>query len=323
MIVIAVMLLIAAGAMGQTPPVRISPEEAERRILKQPPPIYPPLADMARIQGNVIIHARISETGAATAQSVVRGHPMLTKAALDAVDRWKYRPVEVNGAPRAAMTIVIVRFGNPANHDAEDYAEVRFLHNFLTLVESTEGALNTGDYSRAEQHLQQAQGLFAGDDATGHRAQQARLWSLTGRLRRAQRKLDEAEQCYKQALATYQSDYFKESPLLGFALADIGNLYLEEKRVDLARDNLTKALAIHRKNFKNVGKGVPESREQYGKAVASEAAILAKLAAERRDDKDAKDKCRTAFEFQSFLNDADRASLTSECQSPAASMQAN
>jgi len=54
------------------------------------PPEYPALAKMARIQGDVILAVTIDEDGKVTNLEVEGGHPLLAKAALDAVRQWKY-----------------------------------------------------------------------------------------------------------------------------------------------------------------------------------------------------------------------------------------
>jgi len=53
------------------------------------PPEYPPLAKMARIQGDVVLEVTIDEDGKVTNLEVESGHPLLAKAALDAVRQWK------------------------------------------------------------------------------------------------------------------------------------------------------------------------------------------------------------------------------------------
>ncbi len=54
------------------------------------PPEYPPLAKMARIEGDVALEVTIDEDGKVTNLEVEDGHPLLVKAALDAVRQWKY-----------------------------------------------------------------------------------------------------------------------------------------------------------------------------------------------------------------------------------------
>jgi hypothetical protein len=130
-------LALALAALGQTTPKRISPDEAAKHLVSRPSPEYPPLAAQARIQGNIILHVTIDESGAASVSRYVTGHPMLAPSAIS-VNKWKYRPFEVDGKPATVVTLVMVTFGKPANHDAEDRAEMSFQDNFWTAEEAAQ-----------------------------------------------------------------------------------------------------------------------------------------------------------------------------------------
>ena len=73
-------------------------------------PLYPPLARSARIQGEVVLRAVINREGNVQDLQVLRGHPMLVQAALDAVRQWRYRPYYLNGEPVEVETHVTVNF---------------------------------------------------------------------------------------------------------------------------------------------------------------------------------------------------------------------
>lgn len=66
-------------------------------ILHRVTPVYPPLARQARIQGAVVMQAVINREGRIANLRVLSGHPLLVKAALDAVQQWVYRPTYLNG----------------------------------------------------------------------------------------------------------------------------------------------------------------------------------------------------------------------------------
>jgi protein TonB len=83
---------------------------AEANLVHKVQPIYPPLAQRARIQGAVELRAIIGKTGAIENLVVVRGHPMLAPAALEAVKQWRYRPYLLNGEPIAVETDITVNF---------------------------------------------------------------------------------------------------------------------------------------------------------------------------------------------------------------------
>ena len=79
-------------------------------LVTQVPPVYPPLAREARIQGTVGLQAIIGTDGAVESLELVSGHPMLAPAAIEAVKQWKYRPYLLNGVPIEVRTTINVNF---------------------------------------------------------------------------------------------------------------------------------------------------------------------------------------------------------------------
>jgi len=82
----------------------------EGNLIHRVEPVYPHLAQMARIQGTVMLRAIISRTGSIENLQVISGHPMLVGAAIDAVRQWRYRPYILNGDPVEVETQVTVKF---------------------------------------------------------------------------------------------------------------------------------------------------------------------------------------------------------------------
>ncbi len=80
------------------------------QILNRVQPVYPPLARQARIDGVVQLHGVISREGRIVSLRVISGHPLLTKAALDAVSQWTYKPTYLNGQPIEVEAPIEVRF---------------------------------------------------------------------------------------------------------------------------------------------------------------------------------------------------------------------
>ncbi len=96
-------------APAPTYPLRIS-HWAEGNIIYRVQPIYPPLARQARVQGAVELRAIISKAGTIENLVVVRGHPMLATAAIEAVRQWRYRPYLLNNEPIEVETEITVNF---------------------------------------------------------------------------------------------------------------------------------------------------------------------------------------------------------------------
>jgi periplasmic protein TonB len=80
------------------------------RLIYGPKPDYPQLARMARIQGTVQLEALIAADGTIKGLKVISGHPLLVKAALEAVEGWRYQPTLLNGIPVEVETEIDVSF---------------------------------------------------------------------------------------------------------------------------------------------------------------------------------------------------------------------
>jgi protein TonB len=82
----------------------------EGNLIHRVQPAYPPLAVQTRTQGQVVLRAVISREGTIEKLQVVSGHPLLVRAALEAVRQWRYRPYVLNGEPVEVETQVTVNF---------------------------------------------------------------------------------------------------------------------------------------------------------------------------------------------------------------------
>lgn len=90
--------------------VKVSSGVQEAQLLHRAVPAYPPLAKQARIQGTVQFTAVIAANGSIESLELVSGHPLLVRAAYDAVRQWRYRPTYLNGQPVEVFTQIAVRF---------------------------------------------------------------------------------------------------------------------------------------------------------------------------------------------------------------------
>lgn len=83
---------------------------AEGNLIYRVQPSYPALARQARVQGAVELRAIISKAGTIENLVVVRGHPMLSAAAIEAVRQWRYHPYLLNNEPIEVETEITVNF---------------------------------------------------------------------------------------------------------------------------------------------------------------------------------------------------------------------
>jgi len=90
-------------------PPRIS-RIMEGNLIFRVQPEYPTIARLAHIQGAVVLQALISKEGTIENLQAVSGPPLLMKAALEAVQQWRYRPYLLNGEPVEVETQVTVNF---------------------------------------------------------------------------------------------------------------------------------------------------------------------------------------------------------------------
>jgi len=90
-------------------PLRVS-HWAEGNLIYRVQPTYPSLAVKARVQGPVQLKAIISKTGTIENLVMVSGHPLLSKAAIEAVRQWRYRPYMLNSEPVEVETEITVNF---------------------------------------------------------------------------------------------------------------------------------------------------------------------------------------------------------------------
>ena len=91
-------------------PIQIGGNVLEAKLVNRVMPLYPPLARQARISGTVRLEGIISRDGRVVNLQVISGHPLLIKAAVDAVRQWIYRPTLLNGQPVEVIAPIDVRF---------------------------------------------------------------------------------------------------------------------------------------------------------------------------------------------------------------------
>jgi protein TonB len=80
------------------------------KLIKRVTPVYPAAAQAANIQGKVRFTAAIGKDGKIQNVQVVSGHPVLIPAATEAVKKWVYEPMKLNGEPTEVITQIEVNF---------------------------------------------------------------------------------------------------------------------------------------------------------------------------------------------------------------------
>lgn len=92
-------------------PLKFSVGMTRPEILHQVQPRYSELARRAGVQGAVIVEAVIDEQGQVTNVRVLRGLPMgLDRAAVEAIQQWRFKPATMNGRPVKIYYTLTVNF---------------------------------------------------------------------------------------------------------------------------------------------------------------------------------------------------------------------
>jgi TonB family protein len=102
--------VVTARAKARMAPVRIGGQIKAPTKVKDVQPVYPAIAQSARVAGLVTIEATIGADGKVSNAKVVRSIPLLDQAALDAVRQWEYAPTLLNGVPVPVLVTVSVNF---------------------------------------------------------------------------------------------------------------------------------------------------------------------------------------------------------------------
>ncbi len=76
-------------------------------------PVYPRDALQQGVEGTVVIHATVEQNGRVKNLRVVSGPALLTPAALDAAQYWRYIPALRNGEPYETETDISIEFQLP------------------------------------------------------------------------------------------------------------------------------------------------------------------------------------------------------------------
>lgn len=104
-------------AAAAPPPVAATRRPVRLHSGIQPPrkvfdvtPLYPAIAQTARVQGVVILEAVIDASGSVESVKVLRSIPLLDQAAVDAARQWRYTPALLNGEPVPVVMTVTVNF---------------------------------------------------------------------------------------------------------------------------------------------------------------------------------------------------------------------
>jgi TonB family protein len=103
----AVFIALSLGAIAFSPTFSLAQEQSEatRKIVSRVVPVYPELANKMRIRGTVKVEAVVAPNGKVKFTQVIGGSPLLARAAVDAIEKWKWGP-----APQETKELIELNF---------------------------------------------------------------------------------------------------------------------------------------------------------------------------------------------------------------------
>jgi periplasmic protein TonB len=91
-------------------PLRVGGDVLMAKLIHKVIPEYPAIARSARISGVVHLVGVIGKDGTVQNLQLVSGHPILARAAMEAVRQWVYKPTLLNGIPVEVVAPIEVDF---------------------------------------------------------------------------------------------------------------------------------------------------------------------------------------------------------------------
>jgi protein TonB len=104
-----------APSVKPSGPKRVVSQLTEAQLLNRIEPVYPRIAVLTGVQGQVKLHAIIARDGSIQSLNTISGHPLLVRAAVEAVEQWRYRPYVLNGEAVEVETFITVNFRKDAH----------------------------------------------------------------------------------------------------------------------------------------------------------------------------------------------------------------
>ena len=96
------------------PPASLSPERGSKvdpaQLIERKAPVYPAAAQQNHVSGSVELSFHIDANGRVNHVNVVKGNPLLVRAAVEAVQLWHYKAARVNGIPVESESSAVIVF---------------------------------------------------------------------------------------------------------------------------------------------------------------------------------------------------------------------
>ncbi len=90
--------------------IPVDPADQQKRLVNSIAPEYPDVARLAGIDGDVTLRIFVARDGSIRGITPISGPPVLARAAMRAVEQWRYAPAIVDGRPVDVVTTVRLAF---------------------------------------------------------------------------------------------------------------------------------------------------------------------------------------------------------------------
>jgi TonB family protein len=223
--------------------VTVPESEALSHVLTRPMQIYPALASVNKVEGDVVVEATIDPNGNVSKVRAISGHPLLTPTAVLFVKQWQFRPFYSGAARVPAVTQITVHYSIFASQ-AEREMESHFLATYWPAWKAGEAALAKQDFATAKQQFE-----IARDEAA--KLGQANWQELANALARLgaveyrQKNYAAAEPFLLQSLQVQQNHRDADAPEVADALGNLGQLYMAQLQFGKAEPILQKSVEIY------------------------------------------------------------------------------
>lgn len=109
------MLIFVPLAMAQQgaesrPATRIICTPPTAKVIKMVRPVFPSDAKAKDIFGKVAVEVEVDKTGKPSSVKVLKGDEILAAAVVDAVRKWRWKPLMLNGVAVEMVTTIVVSF---------------------------------------------------------------------------------------------------------------------------------------------------------------------------------------------------------------------
>ena len=241
-------------------------DDANHHLIKRVPAVYPQMAQIAHIAGQVTLRFTISATGEVADVQPVSGHPLLIQAAQAALKQWRYTPFEDAGHKISVVTSVVIDFPQGLPLAPEEMARKREKEKQIDQFQSALSAciLNVDKrlFTEAEPFCRRA---LASSKTLGPEDVFSRMeaYKRMGHLLLAQGKNGEALEDYQEELRIAQTLPESNNYDLAQAHANVGNARRELGDLAGAARQYQDAESLYRRISKSTSSRFVKNESAY------------------------------------------------------------